>query len=164
MDRYVTVSQGEVFYMTEVLAALEGLERGPAGNTSLAAAFALAQDMPEDAIIVVQETEYTGAGKHMSSQLSFARQNGVDVRFGGSLGAVDVGSVDFIEEVAGENIILPASPGLIAPKDVDMDYLRGSLIRNSLKKMPEGARLTDYDIKFLAEETGTEEGYVRSIL
>ena len=43
MDRYVTISQGEVFYMTEALAQLEGIERGPAGCTSLAAAFAIAQ-------------------------------------------------------------------------------------------------------------------------
>src|SRR5690554_6092029 len=33
MDRYVTVTQGEAFYVTELLAHLEGLERGPAGNT-----------------------------------------------------------------------------------------------------------------------------------
>ena len=32
IDRYVTVRQGEVFYVTEAL-ALEGIERGPAGNT-----------------------------------------------------------------------------------------------------------------------------------
>jgi len=31
MDRFVTVTQGEVFYMTEALAAIEGVERGPAG-------------------------------------------------------------------------------------------------------------------------------------
>ncbi|MBC7324058.1 MAG: PLP-dependent lyase/thiolase, partial [Moorella sp. (in: Bacteria)] len=43
MDRYVTVTQGQVFFITEALAQLEGLERGPAGNTSLAAAFAIAQ-------------------------------------------------------------------------------------------------------------------------
>ena len=42
MDRFVTVTQGEVFYITQVLAELEGLQRGPAGNTSLAAAFAIA--------------------------------------------------------------------------------------------------------------------------
>src|SRR5699024_9988836 len=47
MDRYVTVSQGEVFYITEALAQLEGLERGPAGNTSLAAAVSLAKEMNE---------------------------------------------------------------------------------------------------------------------
>ena len=65
MDRYVTTTQGEVFYITEALANLEGLERGPAGNTALAAAFSLAQELPEDAIVVVSETEYTGAGKHI---------------------------------------------------------------------------------------------------
>ena len=57
-------------YMTEMLANLEGLERGPAGNTALAAAFALAQDLPEDAIVVVTETEYTGAGNTSSLSLT----------------------------------------------------------------------------------------------
>src|SRR5699024_12489670 len=70
MDRYVTVNQGSVFYMTEALAQLEGLERGPAGNTSLAATFVLAQELDEDKIIVAQETEYTGAGKHTQPQLT----------------------------------------------------------------------------------------------
>ena len=65
MDRYVTITQGEVMYMTEMLAILEGMERGPAGNTALAAAFALSMEMPESEIIVVTETEYTGAGKHI---------------------------------------------------------------------------------------------------
>ena len=72
MDRYVTVTQGEVMCITELLANLEGLERGPAGNTSLAAAFCLAQELPEDQILVVSETEYTGAGKHVQPQLDFA--------------------------------------------------------------------------------------------
>ena len=54
--------------------------RGPAGNVSLAAAFSLAQEMDEDQIIVVQETEYTGAGKHIQPQLSFARQNGIEIK------------------------------------------------------------------------------------
>ena len=47
MDRYVSVTQGETFYITEALATLEGMEKGPAGNTSLTAAFYLAQEMPE---------------------------------------------------------------------------------------------------------------------
>jgi hypothetical protein len=72
MDRFVTVTQGEVFYITQVLAELEGLQRGPAGNTSLAAAFAIAQELDEEKIIVVQETEYTGAGKHPIAQLNLA--------------------------------------------------------------------------------------------
>ncbi|MDD3460359.1 MAG: 2-amino-4-oxopentanoate thiolase subunit OrtB, partial [Mesotoga sp.] len=58
MDRYLLVTQGEVFYVTEMLARLEGLQRGPAGNTSLTAAIALARELPEDKTIVVQETEY----------------------------------------------------------------------------------------------------------
>ena len=72
MDRYVSITQGEVMFMTEMLANLEGMERGPAGNTALAAAFSLAQELPEDAILVVTETEYTGAGKHIQPQLDFA--------------------------------------------------------------------------------------------
>ena len=99
MDKYLLVKQGEVFYMTETLAALEGLERGPAGNTSLAASFALAMTLPEDQIVVVQETEYTGAGKHPMPQLSFAKRNGVEVRIG-----------DPEEEVPGKNIVLPDHP------------------------------------------------------
>jgi len=54
MDRYVIVNQGEVFYMTETLAQLEGMERGPAGNVSLAAAFSIAQELDREQIIVVQ--------------------------------------------------------------------------------------------------------------
>ena len=54
MDRYVTVKQGDVMYITEALAQLEGIERGPAGNTAVAAAFALAQELPEDAVIEVK--------------------------------------------------------------------------------------------------------------
>ena len=62
MDRYLTVSQGEVFYVTEAMAKLEGLERGPSGNTAMTAAMSLARDLPSNASVVVQETEYTGAG------------------------------------------------------------------------------------------------------
>ncbi|HRX58456.1 MAG TPA: 2-amino-4-oxopentanoate thiolase subunit OrtB [Eubacteriales bacterium] len=151
MDRYVTVTQGEVFYTTELLARLEGIERGPAGNTSLAAAISLAQELPEDAVIVVQETEYTGAGKHGNAQLSFARQNGVSVSLG-----------DPKEEVPGRSIVLPAQPGLLKAKDADLDHMRRSLIRHAagtVDHAPTGA-----DVRFLAEETNTDEAFVRSVL
>ena len=111
MDRYVTITQGELFYITECLATLEGLEKGPAGNTSLTAAFALAQELDQDQMIVVQETEYTGAGKHLQPQLSFARQNGIDVRFG-----------DPAEEVPGKSVIIPSHPSLIKAKDIPVNY------------------------------------------
>ena len=155
MDRYVTIKQGEVFYMTEVLAQLEGLERGPAGSTSLAAAFAIAQDMNEDETIVVQETEYTGAGKHIQPQMDFARENGIEVKFGNPE-----------EEVPGKNIILPEDPGMISVKDLDLEKLRRSLIKNCTVNLDKAAvnNLTDVDITYLADETGKTADYVRNIL
>ena len=151
MDRYVTVNQGEVFYTTELLARLEGIERGPAGNTSLAAAISLAQELPEDAIIVVQETEYTGAGKHGSAQLSFARQNGIKVSLGNPR-----------DEIAGESIILPAHPSLLRAVDVDLDHMRRSLITHAAETVDHAP--TSGDIAFLAEETKSTEEFVREAL
>jgi len=147
MDRYVTITQGDVFYITEVLASLEGLEKGPAGNTSLAAAFALAQELPEDKMIVVQETEYTGAGKHIQPQLSFARDNGIEVFFGNP-----------DDEVPGKNIVLPSHPSLIKVKDVDLDHMRKSLIKTAVSTYK--VTPTEEDIAFLAEETKTDKEFV----
>ncbi len=151
MDRYVTVNQGEVFYTTELLARLEGIERGPAGNTSLAAAISIAQELPEEAIVVVQETEYTGAGKHGSAQLSFARQNGIRVSLG-----------DPKDEIAGESIILPAQPSLLRAVDVDLDHMRRSLITHAATMIDHAPR--ENDITFLAQETKTNESFVREAL
>ncbi|MBR3486515.1 MAG: PLP-dependent lyase/thiolase [Clostridia bacterium] len=149
MDRYVTVTQGSVFFITECLASLEGLEKGPAGNTSLAAAFRLAQDLDRDQCIVVQETEYTGAGKHINPQLSFARQNGIDIHFG-----------DPKDEIPGKNIILPAHPSLIKVTDLDLDHMRRSRIKRAVGTHKD--ELTDEDIRFLMEETNSSEEFVRS--
>ncbi len=150
MDRYVTVNQGEVFYITEALAQVEGMERGPAGNTSLAAAFSLAQEMNEDQVIIAQETEYTGAGKHLQPQLSFAKENGVEILIG-----------DPKDEVCGQNIILPKTPDLIKAVDLDMDNLRASYIRNAAAN---ATNITDKDIYFLAEDTKTTPAFVKDII
>lgn len=150
MHRYVTVNQGEVFYMTELLASLEGLERGPAGNTSLAAAFALAREMDENQTIVAQETEYTGAGKHLQPQLSFARDNGVDIRFG-----------DPAEEVAGQDIILPQHPALLKAREVDLGKLRASFIKNAVGAAT--GPLTENDYHYLAEETALDMDTVKKL-
>ena len=136
--------------MTELLAQLEGLERGPAGNVSLAAAFSLAQEMDQNQIIVVQETEYTGAGKHIQPQLSFARQNGIEIKFGNP----EI-------EVPGKNIILPANPSLLKAKDVDIDKLKVSLVKNYIKDIND---LTNNDINFLIAETKSNKDYINSIL
>ena len=139
MDRYVTISQGEVFYITEALSVIEGLERGPAGNTSLTAAFALAQQMDEEQVIVVQETEYTGAGKHVTAQLTFARENGIDVRRGNPK-----------DQIPGKNIVIPETPALIGAKEIDLTALKKSYLRNALKdrKTP----LSETELRFLNEE------------
>ena len=149
MDRYVTITQGELFYITECLATLEGLEKGPAGNTSLTAAFALAQELDQDQMIVVQETEYTGAGKHLQPQLSFARQNGIDVRFG-----------DPAEEVPGKSVIIPSHPSLIKCKDMDLDRQKRSLIRGNLRKY--GTELSEADYEYLCEETKKDMEWVKA--
>lgn len=149
MDRYVTITQGDVFYITECLATLEGLEKGPAGNTSLAAAFALAQELDQDQMIVVQETEYTGAGKHVQPQLSFAKDNGIEVRLGNPA-----------DEVPGKSVIIPSHPSLIKVKDMDLDRQKKSLIKGNLRKY--GTDLTEEDYQYLCEETRKDMDWVKA--
>lgn len=152
MDRYVTVNQGSVFYMTEALAQLEGLERGPAGNTSLAATFALAQELDEDKIIVAQETEYTGAGKHIQPQLTFAKENGIEIVIG-----------DPKDEIPGENIVLPEDPSYIKTKDIDLNKIKRSYIRNCIKNTKVNS-VTSEDIEFLVKDTKSSEEFVKKVL
>ncbi|HAR85536.1 MAG TPA: PLP-dependent lyase/thiolase [Clostridium sp.] len=152
LDRYVTLPQGEVFYMTELLAQLEGLERGPAGNTSLAAAFVIAQEMEDDAILVVQETEYTGAGKHIVPQLTFAKENGIKVLRGNPM-----------DEVPGENIILPEDPSYLQIDNKELDDYRKSLIKNTVKLLKE-KEIGQVDLDFLCEETKLKKETVIYIL
>ena len=139
MDRYLLVKQGEVFYVTEMLARLEGLQRGPAGNTSLTAAIALARELPEDSTIVVQETEYTGAGKAPSAQLTFARKNGVKVVRGDPL----------THDVPGKVIAIPENPSQIKYTELGLDRLRESYIRELIKRqiVP-----SEKDLDYLARE------------
>jgi len=154
MDRYVTISQGEVFYITEALAQLEGLERGPAGNTSLTAAFAIAQEMDEDQVIVVQETEYTGAGKHLTAQLTFARENGIEIRRG-----------DPADQVPGKNIVIPSEPSMISARDMNLDDLRRSYLRNCLKhNNVTASELSSEELEFLAREIKGDLTTVRDLL
>lgn len=148
MDQYVTVNQGSVFFMTETLALLEGMERGPAGNTSLAAAFSLAQTMKEDEIIVVQETEYTGAGKHLLPQLSFAKKNGIELLFG-----------DPSDETPGKNIIFPKNGGFLKHKEFPLKDLQKSYLKR-YKNMS----LTDKDYEFLSEELRIPKNEIKELL
>jgi len=153
LDRFVTVSQGEVFYMTQVLAELEGLERGPAGNTSLAAAVAIAREMDRAQTVVVQETEYTGAGKHQIAQLNLARQIGVEIVRG-----------DPRRNAPGKRIVVPDRPEQIAVVDVDLDHLRRAYLKHAIADLPVGTVLEDVDRDFLAVETRTNRTYVEEVI
>ena len=153
MDRYLTVTQGEVFYVTEALAKLEGLERGPSGNTAMTAAMSMARTMPTDATIVVQETEYTGAGKHHWAQLNFARENGVEVRLG-----------DPKDNKPGQAIVIPEHPEQIEAVDFDLARMRKSYVRNALSHAPEGYVPKAEDIEFLSADTNSDPATVEATI
>jgi hypothetical protein len=153
IDRFLTVTQGEVFYATEVLAALEGLERGPAGNTSLAAALAMARELDAGKIVVVQETEYTGAGKHPIAQLGLAKRLGVEIARGDPAG-----------NVPGRRIVIPEHPAQIRAVEVDLERVRQSYLRNALAHVPKGECLGETDLAFLAAETRTSVSYIEEAL
>jgi cysteine synthase len=151
MDRYLLVTQGEVFYVTEMLARLEGLQRGPAGNTSLTAAIALARELPEDKTIVVQETEYTGAGKLPSAQLTFAKENGIEIVRGDPL-ALDA---------PGKTISIPENHSQIAYKEVNMTDLRRSYIKQLIRRE---ITLIESDYEYLSEELKTDVAKVKELV
>lgn len=141
LDRYVVVSQGEVFFTTELLAKLEGMERGPAGNTSLAGAISLAKELDQDQILVVQETEYTSAGKLPSSQLTFAKENGIEVRRGNPK-----------ENIPGKLIVIPEKLEQLAVEDFAMEKIRHSYLKKALT-MVEDYSPTQEDLQFLADDS-----------
>lgn len=148
MDDYLFMKQGEVFYITEALTVLEGYERGLAGNISLAAAFALAREMDQDQIIVVNETEYTSAGKLPSAQITFAKENGVQVLFG-----------DPDTEKPGKNLVFPSSPDQIKLRHYDLNEARKSYLKNCISNYGQRS-YTPQDLNFMAEETNTDTKYV----
>lgn len=148
MDDYHLVTQGEVFFITELLAKYEGIERGPAGNTSVTAAVAIARSLPEDQIIVVQETEYTGAGKHHNSQLAFARAMGITVKRG-----------DPRENKPGECIVIPDNLGQVAGRPQDLQRLRLSYLKTALKAYP-WESWDAYDRAFVAADLKVDEEWL----
>lgn len=151
MDRYLLVKQGEVFYVTEMLARLEGLQRGPAGNTSLTAAVALARELPQAETVLVQESEYTGAGKLPSAQLSFARENGIEIIRGDPMRY----------DVPGRVIVIPKNPSQIAYVELEMNKLRKSYIKELLKRdlIP-----AEKDFPYLSEELALDQDRVAQLL
>lgn len=152
MDEYRLVHQGEVFFVTELLAKLEGIERGPAGNTSLTAAVAIAGELDEDKIVVVQETEYTGAGKHHNSQLAFARSMGIEILRG-----------DPEQSVNGKNIVIPRHLEQVRGHVQSMDKLRISYLKNAAKVL-QPKKWKDIDTQFMCAELKISEQTLDNLL
>ena len=137
-----------MFFITEALASLEGMERGPAGNTSLAVAFRMAQKMKRDEIIVVQETEYTGAGKHHNAQLAFGKENGIELKFGNPL-----------EEEPGKNIIFPASGEDLLLKEIPLRHIQKTYLKRYMDK-----DLSLKDFIFLEQELRIDQDDIEQLL
>lgn len=146
LDRLLLVTQGSVFFATEMLARLEGLERGPAGNTSLAAAVSVAAELDQDQVVVVSESEYTGAGKSPTAQLSFAEEMGVRVVNSGA-------------DEPGKTISIPVALEQLRAADFDLDRLRASYLRN----LPEDGS-DDLDLGYLADETRLDREAIVQLL
>ncbi|MCL4407495.1 MAG: 2-amino-4-oxopentanoate thiolase subunit OrtB [Thermotogae bacterium] len=153
LDRYVLVTQGEVFFTTEALAQVEGMMRGPAGNTSLTAALSIAKEMDEDQIIVVQETEYTGAGKLPSAQLTFAKKMGVIVKNGNSIK----------EDVPGKVIAIPESIEQIGIIEYPLENIKKSYVKESIKAYGK-SEFSDVEKKFMAEDTNSNSQEIDKML
>ena len=69
------------------------------------------------------------------------------------------------EDRPGENIILPANPGLIKHKVADIHHFRQSMIKRACREAgvaPEA--LTAEDLAYLAAETKTDEAFVKATL
>jgi cysteine synthase len=148
VDKYYVVNQGSVFFITEALAALEGMERGPAGNTSLAVAFRMAQKMRRDEIIVVQESEYSGAGKHHNAQLAFAKENGIELKFG-----------DPLDEVPGSNIIFPKSGADLLLREIPLRHIQKTYLKRYLD-----TELKINDYIFLEQELRIDQDEIEILL
>ena len=108
--------------------------------------------MDQDEIVVVQETEYTGAGKHHNSQLSFAKQNGIEILVG-----------DPSQNIPGKNIILPRSLDDVRGRPQDMDRLRLSYLKNA-DKVHSSNNWNAGDIEFLASDLKTSSSWVRDAI
>jgi hypothetical protein len=118
----------------------------------LTAAIALSRELDRDQILVVQETEYTAAGKLPSSQLTFAKENGIEVRRGNPR-----------ENVPGKVIVIPERVDQIQVENFELERLRYSYIENAIK-MTKGYLWTLEDMQFLAEDSKTSADWIQKAI
>jgi hypothetical protein len=109
----------------------------------------LAQELDADQVLVVSETEYTGAGKSPVAQLEFARAMGVEVTTGDPAG-----------DRPGERIVIPTEPEQLRCTEVDLDRMRTSYLRRALADSH--APLADADVEFLAADCRADPDLIRA--
>ena len=100
----------------------------------------------------MQETEYTGAGKHPTAQLTFASELGIEVRRGHPS-----------ESVPGQVIAIPRSPEELSAVDQDLTAIRRAYLRRTVAERSL-ASLEEVDLDFLAAEVRSPTGTVREWL
>jgi hypothetical protein len=103
--------------------------------------------------VVVNETEYTGAGKHPYAQLAFAKKMGVEVKRGNPK-----------DEVPGKNIVIPERPEQIACTEISLNKLRESYVRHACSSLGEERKLSQVDVEFLAEDSRLDKDEVLRLL
>ena len=91
----------------------------------------------------------------MQPQLAFARENGIEVKFG-----------DPREEKPGVSVILPKDPSYFKYVEADINKFRRSLIKKACKAhgVTDASKVTDADKEFLAAETKTNVAFVEEAL
>ena len=108
---------------------------------------------PRDAVVVVQETEYTGAGKHPTAQLTFARELGVEIRRGHPS-----------ENVPGQGDRDPALARRARGRRTSTSTRSGAPTCGGRSARRRPADLADLDLDFLAEEVRSRRDTVRGWL
>jgi hypothetical protein len=112
----------------------------------------VARELPCDQVVVIQETEYTGAGKHPIPQLNFAKSNGIIVRRGNPE-----------ENKPGAEIVIPQHPSQIKAKEFPLSTLRKSYLKNAVQAAGSN-KITQVEFDFLVDETAASPDFVRQTL
>jgi hypothetical protein len=60
----------------------------------------------------------------------------------------------------GRRIVIPDHPSQLAVVEVDLDGVRSSYLRHAIESLPEGTRLDEVDLEFLAAETRSSRAFV----
>ena len=100
--------------------------------------------MPAKDVLVVQETEYTGAGKHPTAQLTFALDNGIQIVRGPAS-----------KNIPGRTIAIPENPSQVIYEEMDLQRIRGSYLRGQMARLriEDLHQLSQNEIEYLAAET-----------